>query len=50
MLRHRRLADISCSDELPVQETLAATDACGTALVNPRVDPFVAGQLCRAMW
>ena len=35
------IGDISCNDALPIQETLTASDACGTALVNPRVDPFV---------
>ncbi|MBO6655133.1 GEVED domain-containing protein, partial [Psychroserpens sp.] len=34
------LADISCSDALPAQETLTATDDCSTVTVTPSVDPF----------
>ena len=35
------IADISCNDPLPTQETLTATDACGTTTVTPSVDPFI---------
>jgi len=35
------IADIACSDLLPTQETLTATDNCGTATVTPSIDPFV---------
>ena len=34
------IADISCSDTLPTQETLTASDDCGNATVTPSVDPF----------
>ena len=34
------LADISCSAALPVQETLTATDNCGSATVVPSVDSY----------
>ena len=34
------IADIACSDLLPTQETLTATDNCGTATVTPSIDPF----------
>ena len=36
------IADINCSDPLPVQETLTATDNCaGTVTVNPSIAPYV---------
>ena len=34
------IANVSCQDGLPVQETLTATDACGTTSVTPSVDIF----------
>ncbi|HBL75667.1 MAG TPA: hypothetical protein DD458_10605, partial [Prolixibacteraceae bacterium] len=36
------IADLSCNDELPAQETLTATDNCGTVTVSASIDPFVA--------
>ena len=38
------IGDISCNDALPIQETLTATDACGTTNVTASVDPFVEDQ------
>ena len=38
------IGDISCNDALPIQETLTASDACGTTNVTASVDPFVADQ------
>ena len=38
------ITDISCNDALPVQETLTATDACGTTTVTGSVDPFTEDQ------
>ena len=38
------IADISCNDGLPIQETLTATDACVNVAVVPSVDPFTADQ------
>ena len=38
------IADISCQDGLPVQETLTATDVCGTTTVTPSVDTFTEDQ------
>jgi len=35
------IADIACSDPLPTQETLTASDNCATVTVTPSVDPFV---------
>jgi len=34
------ILDITCEDDLPVQQTLTATDACGTATVTPSVDNY----------
>jgi len=34
------ISNISCGDPLPVQETLTASDACGTATVTPSVDSY----------
>ena len=36
----RLIADITCSDALPVQEVLTASDDCGNATVTPTVDPY----------
>jgi len=38
------IGDITCEDALPTQQTLTATDACGTASVAMRVDPFTEDQ------
>ena len=38
------ISDIDCDDQLPVQETLTATDACGTATVTPSVDNYTVDQ------
>ncbi len=34
------IADLNCSGQLPAQQTLSATDNCGTATVVASVDPF----------
>ena len=34
------LSDITCYESLPVQETLTASDSCGSVTVVPSVDPY----------
>jgi hypothetical protein len=34
------IADINCDDELPVQQTLTASDDCSSVSVTPSVDPY----------
>ena len=38
------IGDISCNDALPIQETLTASDVCGTTNVTASVDAFVEDQ------
>ena len=38
------ITDISCNDPLPTQQTLTASDACGTTNVVASIDPFVENQ------
>ena len=36
------ISDISCNDNLPIQETLTASDLCGVTNVTASVDDFIA--------